>query len=111
MARARPTHKVQHGQYYTSADVTEFMVGLSSVPKSARVLEPGYGEGAFLAPLLEAGYTNVIGYDIDLKNQHAVQKRFGAKVDARLESFLEVKPDKPFQLIIGNPPYVHWKHL
>ena len=111
MAPARPTHKVQHGQYYTSEDVTEFMVGLASVPKSARVLEPGYGEGAFLAPLLEAGYTNVIGYDIDLKNQRAVQKRFGEKIEAHLQSFLEELPNKPFQLIIGNPPYVHWNNI
>jgi len=111
MARAQVSHKVQHGQYYTSSEVTRFMVALASVPKDARVLEPGYGEGAFLASVLEAGYTNVTGYDIDPANQRAVKKRFGTQIDARLESFLEAEPAKPFQLIIGNPPYVQWNNI
>jgi len=37
--------KVSLGQFYTSNKVADFMVSLSTKPKTAKVLEPGFGEG------------------------------------------------------------------
>lgn len=111
MPRPEPSKKVRLGQFYTSESVTEFMVTLSSKSRDARVLEAGYGEGAFLESLLNAGYRDLVGYDIDPVNQRAVQAKYGATVDARLQNYLLSPREEHYDLIIGNPPYVQWNNI
>lgn len=93
------------GQYFTPKHIARLMVSQISKDKSSRILEPSAGEGVFLDALYEAGYTNYIGVEIDTNliqaPQHYVEHA----------SFVTWKPAEKFSVIIGNPPYIRWKHL
>ncbi len=56
MSKARLSRdpKRQLGQFLTPADTAAAIVGNLHLAPTARVLEPSFGEGAFLFPLLEA---------------------------------------------------------
>lgn len=93
------------GQYFTPAYVADFMIGLSGVQKSAKILEPACGKGIFLKLLEEKGYKNIIGYEID--------KTLEPVTDAKIifKSFVSEKLNEQYDLIVGNPPYIRWKNL
>jgi len=93
------------GQYFTPDYVADFMIGLSEVTRSAKILEPACGEGAFLKLLKEKGYKNIIGYEID--------KTLKLITDAKIifKSFVSENINEKYDLIIGNPPYIRWKNL
>lgn len=93
------------GQYFTPDFVADFMIGLSSVPKSAEILEPACGQGVFLDLLQKKGYENITGYEVD-KTLKPI-----TTVPIIYKSFVNEKISKKFDLIIGNPPYIRWKNL
>lgn len=103
--------KVRLGQYYTSKEVSDFMVSLSDTNKKGKVVEPGHGEGVFLDSLLAAGYKNIFGYDIDNYNHNFVKNKLGQKTKLSCQSFLDVPVSSNPDLIIGNPPYVKFSRL
>lgn len=104
--------KVRLGQYYTDPLVVKYMVSLSDKNTGSKVLEPSFGEGAFLSGLTEAGYKDITAYDIDADNYKKVSKEFDDFNLKLLEqSFLDVPTKEKFDLIIGNPPYVSWKNI
>ena len=87
---------------FRSAD---FMIGLSSVSKNAKILEPACGEGVFLKLLEEKGYKNIIGYEVD----ETLRKITKSKII--FESFVKADIKEKYDLVIGNPPYIRWKNL
>lgn len=103
MAIERKKNKL--GQYFTPAEICNFMVGLSSQGNQVRVLEPSSGEGAFLDALSEAGYSNVIGVELDSEIAHH------ARFPVICSSFITWDSNEKFDLVIGNPPYIRWKDL
>lgn len=103
MAITRSKNKL--GQYFTPSEICEFMVSLTSQPKTACVLEPSSGEGAFLDALKSAGFQNVIGVEID--PDIAGHETFPVENS----SFITWETAKTFDLAIGNPPYIRWKDL
>ena len=95
--------KNKYGQYFTIDTIAKFMVSLIRHPKTARVLEPSCGRGVFLQHLEDAGYSNIDAYEID--------PSLNAPFDyIRYESFI-CSPLDPYEVIIGNPPYIRWKNL
>ena len=107
----RSDKKVVLGQYYTSEEVCDFMVGLASVPRSSRVLDSGCGEGAFINSLLKAEYSDVTAYDIDENNCTHCSLRYGKQATIIRSDYLETPRDDLYDLIIGNPPYVQWNNI
>lgn len=95
--------KNKYGQYFTISTIAKFMVGLISHPKAASVLEPSCGAGVFLNELEKSGFSNIDAYEIDpeLSRDHAYVKH---------ESFVS-SPLTPYDVVIGNPPYIRWKNL
>ena len=53
------------GQVFTRLPVAEYMVSLLTLDKNAKVLDPCFGEGAFLNALTNSGWNHVYGYEID----------------------------------------------
>lgn len=100
----RTATKRKYGQYFTIKPIADFMVSLVTHDKTARVLEPSCGEGVFLHALSEQGFHAVAAYEID----PTLGKEFSC---VRHASFVSSPIDERFDVIIGNPPYIRWKHL
>ncbi len=91
-------------QYFTPTSIVDFMIQLTDVDAHSRILEPACGQGIFLDRLKENGYHNILAYEIDDTLATTYE-------EVRHESFVSAKISESFDLIIGNPPYIRWKHL
>lgn len=103
--------KIILGQFYTSEEVADFMVNLTTKPKDVKVLDSGCGKGIFIKSLLKNEFENIKGYDIDEKNCEIVKNKFGEKVNIECKDYIQTFKEEKFDLIIGNPPYVHWNNI
>lgn len=97
--------KNKYGQYFTPELIADFMVSLSEKNQDHWILEPSVGKGVFLESLMKKGFRNMISYEVDKTLKHP------SEFDIRYESFISAKPERQFDLIIGNPPYIRWKNL
>jgi len=105
------SNKETYGQYFTSDIIANFMVSLISCKnKNKPVLDPGAGTGIFLEALNSAGYKNVNAYEIDDVLFNSVNDKFK---DFKIEllDFLNSPKEEKFDVIVGNPPYVHWNDI
>jgi adenine-specific DNA-methyltransferase len=96
--------KNKYGQYMTPPLMADFMVSLASVPANGSVLEPASGEGIFLSTLRQRGFQCITAFEID-------SGLAGNDASVFHRSFVSAKLHGEFDLIIGNPPYIRWKHL
>jgi adenine-specific DNA-methyltransferase len=78
------------------------MISLADITPKSKILEPSCGEGIFLELRHKNGYNDAIGYEID----ENLAKGF---TNVRYESFITANIKDKYDLIIGNPPYIHWK--
>lgn len=126
--------KRQLGQFFTPPEIAEGMLSTHAFNKGMRVLEPGFGTGAFLFPLIERFLRiqdgdiakvlteNVWGVEVDPSVYRStvdrITQRWGALPpnhnlhcgDFLDPEYLALKRDlfcggKRFDLIIGNPPF------
>lgn len=128
-AKARRPKRRQLGQFMTPAVLAERIVSRLQLSRFSRVLEPSFGDGAFLVPLIRrlmrlhegtpaerlAGVLseNLYGVELDpLLRAHALRKiedEFGAlpaNHNLILGDFFAVEyPTNFFDCIVGNPPY------
>ena len=97
--------KNELGQYFTPPGVADLMVSLLKADEADSILEPSSGEGVFLDRLSEAGFVNVEGVELDERlNQNSQFAVYHT-------SFVSWRPEKKYQAVIGNPPYIRWKNL
>lgn len=95
----------------TPLPIARLMVALArALPSSATVLDTGCGRGVFLQALLEKGFTYVTGIEYDADLAVACQKTY-PQVQILTGDFLTYPFQQRFDLIIGNPPYVHYNAL
>lgn len=95
--------KKKYGQYFTPKIVANFMVSLLSVSKDSSILEPSAGQGVFIEALEESGFFCWTAYEID----PTIIQTQGVKNC----SFVSTTIKDQFDAVIGNPPYIRWKHL
>ena len=95
--------KNKYGQYFTIDAIAAFMVGLIKHGLEARVLEPSCGRGVFLHKLEDAGFSKIDAFEIDNTLNNPFEY-------VRYESFIS-SPLDPYDVVIGNPPYIRWKNL
>jgi adenine-specific DNA-methyltransferase len=101
----------------TPEAIVDTMVGklfADRAPTAAdQVLDPGCGEGEFIAGILRAcsaqqwPVPNIVGIELDPARAACARKRFAnvPQIDIRTTDFLQPLDDV-FDFIIGNPPYV-----
>ncbi|MEM9991139.1 MAG: N-6 DNA methylase, partial [Bacteroidota bacterium] len=96
--------KKKLGQYFTPPSMVKFMVQLAKLDSQSSILEPSCGDGAFLKDLTKQGFHNITAYEIDpcLAQLHP---------KVQCASFVSANITERFDLVIGNPPYIRWKHL
>lgn len=93
------------GQYFTPTPIAELMVGMMTSPKDGAILEPSSGTGVFLDALTKAGFQNPEGVEIDTALAHH------PTAPVHNQSFITWEPTKPYNSVIGNPPYIRWRDL
>lgn len=103
------------GQFSTPATLANEIV-LETLPyfdkgdDALRVLEPSMGTGAFVSAVLKCFSTRikvVCGYELDKDFfEAAVDLWKGLNVDPRCGDFTKTDPEKIFDLVVANPPYV-----
>ena len=147
--RRRPASAdpIDRGAIFTQSAVVEFILdlvgyGTALDPLAVRLLEPSFGHGDFLLPVLDrllaardaAGDANpevlrgaITGVELDPASHAvtaaAVRKRLRraglAAGDAeeltrtwlRCDDFLLTELDGPFDVVVGNPPYVRQERI
>ncbi len=95
----------------TPIEIANLMVDLSNASLNASVLDTGCGKGVFLQALKNKGYNNVYGVEINKELYSYCAEKFGQHFKIMLADFLNFPFDQQFDLIIGNPPYVHFNKL
>ena len=103
-------NKPELGQVFTSKVIAEYMVSLFSLDRGSKILDPCFGGGAFIEALLSAGYSNVVGCEIDPEWYSLGQKRFG-NIEMVCGDFLQYAPQCSFDGIIMNPPYIRQEKI
>ena len=93
----------------TPLPIAELMVSLIEAPKDVRVLDSGCGRGVFIEALLKAGFKNVRGIEIDPQLYAECSGKYGDRAEILKGDFL--KHRDTYDVIIGNPPYVHFNSL
>ncbi|MCK4380126.1 MAG: N-6 DNA methylase, partial [Candidatus Lokiarchaeota archaeon] len=101
------------GQIFTPSYIAKFMVNnilnfiefSGKKPQTLSVLEPSAGEGIFLKFLLKNNLLEITAYEMDINLKEKLLKSY-PNVQFRFENFLGSDPNKKFDLIIGNPPYL-----
>lgn len=105
----------QLGAYYTDQAVARFLVDAVVETGSERVLEPSFGNGAFIAAwhdVVGDGAGAIVGCDIDADVVTAVSRRFGF-ASLHCGDFFEAAPGEwgSFDAVVGNPPFVRLTRL
>lgn len=83
------------GQVYTPEDIVSNMIKLRK--NKGSILEPSSGDGAFSNVI-----DNIVSIEIDPKNK---------KDNNIIMDFFDYSVDNKFDTVIGNPPYVAFKHI
>lgn len=91
------------GRVYTPPGLVEFMVGLASPRRGGRVLEPGCAHAPFLQGVRQAHGSSFRFEGVELDRAEAEKAPGWARIHR--EDFLLFRPEAPYDLVIGNPPY------
>ncbi|WP_028511281.1 N-6 DNA methylase [Ruminococcus sp. NK3A76] len=98
------------GQVFTSPIVARYMVSLLNVSKSSSILDPCFGNGAFINACLDEGYTNITGYEIDNHLYNSV-KQVQPRLKLYNSDYLQADEAKKFDAILMNPPYIRHEKI
>lgn len=105
------------GAFYTDTNATDVMAEWVIRRPGDKILEPSFGDGAFLKALRNVARSR--GYQaLRLFGAELIQEPFSGAIEAQLlnkkDSFLgDFLSVQPFEVdaITGNPPYVRLRHL
>ncbi len=98
------------GQVFTNKLVAEYMTSLFTLKHSASMLEPCFGDGAFLVALQSDGYSDITGSEIDPFLFSSTIKKFKT-LKLYNADFLSSFTNQSFDGIIMNPPYVRQEKI
>lgn len=105
------------GAFFTPPELAEFLATWAIRTPRDRVLEPSCGEASLLSA---AGHRlrvlgdrgKLHGLDVHAPSIDAARdllKAEGLKAELRVADFFDEVPDRPFDAVIGNPPYIRYQ--
>ncbi len=106
----------RNGAYYTSRLVAEYMVNWALRTGAESMLEPSFGDGAFIRAALEryawlGAAPDITGVELRREAFVNCREAGAAGVKALCRDFLTWEPRRRFSAIVGNPPYVSLRSL
>lgn len=102
--------KLDLGQVFTNSLIANYMVKMLGVEKQSNILDPCFGDGAFIKAALDFGYYNISGCEIDSKLYVGIHKKY-PKVNLFNCDFLSLDEKIKYKAIIMNPPYVRQEKI
>lgn len=111
------------GGYYTDEDIATFLLKWGLSGEGDRLLEPGCGNGNFLAALKRVNsddLSRVEAYEIDGSEASVARERASSlngvqtivHVDDYIKrSALNLQSPRRFDAVVGNPPFVRYQYL
>lgn len=97
------------GQVYTKRAIADFMVGLFSLPRGARVLDPCFGRGVFVESLCANTDFRIDGIEIDKQTFPLFVNPAPERCWLKNCDFFDV--EDTYDGIIMNPPYVRHEEI
>lgn len=94
----------------TPKEISDFMASLITKDRSISILDAGCGKGAFLEVLKNREFKRVSGIELDSSFVRYCKKRF-PEYEIVNNDFLKLPNKEQYDVIIGNPPYVHFNSL
>lgn len=111
------SQRKQAGAYYTGSKVARFLADWAIRTPFDRVLEPCFGEGAFLLAAVERmcklnGHDAIVGVDVDSRAWRFARLAFEG-LELHNSDFFELSPHRLglFDTVIGNPPFIRYHHF
>jgi adenine-specific DNA-methyltransferase len=98
------------GQIFTEDTIARYMASLLDLEKKSSILDPCFGDGAFIEALLSYGFTNITGVEIDRSLFEKTQTKF-SELTLYNSDFLSFNEEKKYDGIIMNPPYVRQEKI
>ena len=98
------------GQVFTLDVIADFMISLFSLDSDKSILDPCFGEGAFIDAAIRAGYKNIEGYELD-KSLFVEFKRKENLLNLFNADFLSSETNKKYDGIVMNPPYIRHEKI
>lgn len=94
--------------YPTPSTIAEYMHVLSGAETDSRILEAGFGDGAFLNVF--KNNTNVTGVEYDIKFADEAKEKF-PNYNIYQQDYLSFNRPNSFDNVTGNPPYINADNL
>lgn len=98
------------GQIFTKGTVAHYMVSLFDLSRYASIMDPCFGDGAFLDALVSYGYTNITACEIDTNLFSATKDKYPQYRLLNVD-FLGYDENKRYDGIIMNPPYIRQEKI
>lgn len=95
----------KYGQFFTTPTMCSQTLDIVNKikPITGNLLEPSFGSGNFVDEMSKLNNVNIDAIEIDKKHFNSYQSNI---VNLYNLDFLEFKPTKKYDFIIGNPPYI-----
>lgn len=108
------------GAFFTPPEVADFLAEWAVRSSEDRLLEPSCGEAVFLLSAMERLKSHgslgvdpqqVVGMDIHHDSVNLAKKLIEGRgqADLKVADFFYVEPEKTFDVVLGNPPYVRYQ--
>jgi len=95
------------GQFFTPKEVVNFILDFVELNQNKRdkAIDPACGDGIFLSGLIEKGFEEVIGIDIDKEVIKSIPEDIKSSAIILNKDGLLDNLENTFDAVVGNPPF------
>ena len=94
----------------TPIEIADLMTKLITKGKNAKILDTGCGKGVFIKSLSKASFVDVSGIELNKDRVSLCKKEFPTATFYNGD-FLSLTSTDRYDVIIGNPPYMHFNTI
>lgn len=95
------------GQFFTPKEVVNFILEfiLLNQDKRNKAVDPACGDGIFIKGLIEQGFEEIVGIDIDKEVVDSIPNEIKKRANILNKNGLLVESKNNFDVVVGNPPF------
>jgi len=95
------------GQFFTPKEVVDFILNflLLNQNKKNKAIDPACGNGIFLKGLMERGFKDIMGIDVDKEVLNSISDDIKSRTTILNKNGLLTNIRENFDVVVGNPPF------